>query len=212
MDDLRRLVTGYFYHIYNRGNNRENLFLEPENYRYFLQCWLQYVHPIAETYAYALLKNHFHSLIRIRPLPELMLLPSINVRTNDPSYLSNKLSKCFSNCFNAYAKAINKRYQRSGSLFQERFRRKLIMENDYLSDVILYIHTNALKHGMVKRGELYPHTSYSPLLSGQPTRLQRQKVFGIFGGREAFVIAHQRYSENLVLKKIIFESEDDDRE
>lgn len=210
MDDLRKLVPGHFYHIYNRGNNREDIFPAPDNYWYFLQCWQKHIHPIAETFAYALLKNHFHALVCIRPLPELVQWPNISVKANDPVHLSNKLSKCFSNLFNAYAKAINKRFGRTGSLFQERFRRKLIMEEDYLADVILYIHANALKHGFVGREALYPHTSYPALLSDKPTRLQRQKVLGIFGGRKAFVEAHRRYSENILLKKIILERVDDD--
>lgn len=212
MDDLRRLVPGYFYHIYNRGNNRENLFQEPDNYRYFLACWLQHIHPVAETYAYALLKNHFHVLVCIRPLPALLQLTHMAACANDPTQLSNRLSRCFSNCFNAYAKAMNKRYQRSGSLFQERFRRKLVMEEDYLTGVILYIHFNALRHRLVNKRQRYPFTSYEALLSDKPTRLQRQKVLGLFGGRNAFVEAHQRYCENLLLKKIIFEKEDDDEE
>lgn len=176
MDDLQKLVPGHFYHVYNRVNNKEDIFPEPENYRYFLQLWLKHIHPIAENIAYALLKNHFHALIRIRPLPELLALPAISVRANDPLHLSNKLSKCFSNLFNAYAKAINNRFGHTGSLFQERFRRKLIMEEDYLTEVILYIHTNALKHGLIPEAGFYPHTSYRAILSEKPTHLQRQKV------------------------------------
>lgn len=210
MDDLRKLVPGHFYHLYNRGNNREDIFPEPENYRYFLQLWLKHIHPIAETFAYALLKNHFHVLVYIRPLPDLLLLPSITTKANEPIYLSNKLSRCFSNFFNAYAKAVNKRYGRTGSLFQERFRRKLVMEEDYLTDVILYIHTNALKHGLASGEAVYNHTSYPSLLSEKHTHLPRQKVLGLFGGRGAFVAAHERYSENVQLKKLILESEEDD--
>lgn len=52
-----------FYHIYNRGNNRENLFLEERNYQYFLQLYSHHSHhifPIADTYAYCLMKNYIH--------------------------------------------------------------------------------------------------------------------------------------------------------
>jgi putative transposase len=212
MDELRKLVPGHYYHLYNRGNNKENIFPEPENYRYFLQLWREHVHPIAETVAYALLKNHFHALVFIHPLSDLLRLPSMVVKANDPDDISHKLSRRFSDFFNAYAKAINKRYNRTGSLFQERFRRKLIMEEDYLTDVILYIHTNALKHGFVSAAGTYPHTSYLSYLSALPTQLPRQKVLGRFGGREAFMAAHQQYSENLLLKKMILEREDDDED
>ncbi len=60
------LIPGSYYHIYNRGNNGENIFHEERNYRYFLQLYLKYIFPVADTYAYCLLLNHFHLLVRIR--------------------------------------------------------------------------------------------------------------------------------------------------
>ena len=60
------LVPGVFYHIYNRGTNRENIFVEERNYGYFLQLYAKHIEPVAKTYAYSLLKNHFHVLARIR--------------------------------------------------------------------------------------------------------------------------------------------------
>jgi putative transposase len=63
------LCPGVFYHIYNRGNNRENIFREERNYAYFLQLYTRHIAPIAETYAYCLLKNHFHLLIRVKDAP-----------------------------------------------------------------------------------------------------------------------------------------------
>ena len=46
------LQPGFYYHIYNRGNNGENIFIEERNYHYFLQLYSKYILPIAETYAY----------------------------------------------------------------------------------------------------------------------------------------------------------------
>ena len=60
------LVPGVYYHIYNRGTNRENVFIEERNYAYFLQLYIKHIEPVAETYAYCLLRNHFHVFARIR--------------------------------------------------------------------------------------------------------------------------------------------------
>ena len=60
------LQLGAYYHIYNRGINRENVFREERNYRYFLELYAKHIEPVAETYAYCLLKNHFHVLVRTR--------------------------------------------------------------------------------------------------------------------------------------------------
>ena len=58
--------TSNLYHIYNRGNNHENLFIEERNYFHFLNLWQKHVTPIADTFAFCLMKNHFHLLIRIK--------------------------------------------------------------------------------------------------------------------------------------------------
>ncbi|MEI7726803.1 MAG: hypothetical protein WCK09_16960 [Bacteroidota bacterium] len=47
-----------YYHIYNRGNNGENLFIEPSNYEHFLRLYSEYITPVAETFAWVLIKNH----------------------------------------------------------------------------------------------------------------------------------------------------------
>src|SRR3982751_6807851 len=104
------LEAGKIYHIYNRGNNRENIFREERNYPYFLSLWKNHVHPIVETFAYSLLPNHFHMVVRIR---YEKLNNGHTIHT-----VEKKVSRHFSNFFNAYAKSINKAYERRGSLFQ----------------------------------------------------------------------------------------------
>ena len=54
------------YHLYNRGNNREDIFRDEGNYEHFLKLYARHIMPIAETYCYCLMRNHFHLLLRIR--------------------------------------------------------------------------------------------------------------------------------------------------
>lgn len=65
------LSEGHYYHIYNRANGSEKIFRQKDNYRFFLDKYKQYVSPIAETYAYCLMPNHFHFLIRIKGEKEI---------------------------------------------------------------------------------------------------------------------------------------------
>jgi len=60
------LQPGKYYYIYNRGNNRENIFLEERNYPYFLRHYARHIEPVADTFVYCLLRNHFHFLVRIK--------------------------------------------------------------------------------------------------------------------------------------------------
>lgn len=54
------------YHVYNRANGHERIFLSDENYRYFLAQYGKYVGPYTDLFAYCLMPNHFHFLIRIK--------------------------------------------------------------------------------------------------------------------------------------------------
>ena len=116
------LQRGGIYHIYNRGINRESIFVEERNYRYFLQLYARHVAPVAETYAYCLLGNHFHFLVRIKDLVEV----------SDPSD-PKEPSQHFSNLFNAYAKAFNKAHDRTGTLFQRPFGRVEVTSDAYFA-------------------------------------------------------------------------------
>lgn len=66
------LQPDQIYHIYNHANGEELLFREDENYNYFLKRLKHYLHPVVKIYAYCLLPNHFHLLIRVRNEPELI--------------------------------------------------------------------------------------------------------------------------------------------
>ena len=54
-----RLKYGSYYHIYNRGNNRENIFIEERNYAYFLRLYAEHIVSVADTYAYLLAAESF---------------------------------------------------------------------------------------------------------------------------------------------------------
>lgn len=68
-----KLEAGLVYHVFNRGNNRENLFREERNYRFFMDLYRKYIVPTATTYAYCLMPNHFHFLLKIREADSLVL-------------------------------------------------------------------------------------------------------------------------------------------
>ncbi|MCX7840278.1 MAG: hypothetical protein N2559_12625 [Anaerolineae bacterium] len=205
------LVYGGYYHIYNRGNNRENIFIEERNYAYFLNLYAKYIEPVAETYAYCLLRNHFHFLVRIRTEQELVTLnPKGRAGTKsfqNPAGLPNP-SQQFGNLFDAYAKAINKAYNRTGSLFQHPFGRIRVTSDEYFVQLIRYIHFNPQKHGFVTDFREYPYSSYNTFLSNKPTKLARARVLAWFDGQAAFVAAHQTPLDEKRVAEWVGESED----
>ncbi len=200
MQILPALEYGRYYHIYNRGINRENIFVEERNYRYFLDLYTKYIYPVAETYAYCLMRNHFHLLVRIKTEKAQRRKVSETFQVSNPT-------QQFSNMFNAYAKAINKAYNRTGGLFQERFGRIPVTSDDYFVHLIRYIHFNPQKHGFVSDFREYPWSSYDALASIKPTKLDRDDVLAWFNGRDGFVKSHNEKVEEKKISKLI---EDDD--
>ena len=181
---LAPLQPGQYYHIYNRGNNREDLFREERNYRYFLQLCTRHVHPIADMFAYCLMRNHFHLLLRIKE-------QTSQVSKTCEVLTPRKVSQHFSNLFNAYTKAINKAYGRSGSLFEERFGRITVTADAYFTNLIFYIHFNPQKHGFVDDFRAWPWSSYHTLSAAGATELNRGEVLGWYGGARQFAEFHR---------------------
>ena len=204
--DIPPLTFGTFYHIYNRGNNHENMFLRERNYAYFLELWWKHTSPIAETWAYCLLRNHFHSVVYIKNKEDLtgLTLDSVSPDTRldrrvDPSDTQRDLSglkrrepsKYFSNFFNAYARAVNIATQRTGALFERPFKRIPVDSTAYLMQIIVYIHQNPQKHRFAEDFREWKYSSFHLLTSDIPSRLQRGRVIELFGSKEDFVRIHQ---------------------
>ena len=93
--------------------------------------------------------------------------------------------------FNAYTKAINKKHNRTGSLFERPFKRIKILNEEYLKKLILYIHLNPEKHQVSEDFIKYKHSSYQAILSRNKTNLEREDVISLFDDIENFKETHQ---------------------
>jgi len=114
MEHTEQLMFGNYYPIYNRGIDSCKLFKNGENYEYFPGLYDQPISPIASLFAWVLMPNHFHFLVRIKDENEIKtVVPDLDLK---PPH------QYFSNFFNAYTKAINKRYLRHGFLFERPFK------------------------------------------------------------------------------------------
>ncbi len=186
------IQCGVFYHIYNRGINGEDLFKEERNYAFFLKQYAKYIQPVAETYAYCLMKNHFHLLVKTREAEEIIRHFNVG-RVQNPSDVMDAakiISNQFSKLFNSYAQAINKAYGRTGGLFEELFRRIPVDDDDYFVQLVYYIHSNPQKHGFAEDFRDYPHSSYHAHLSKMDTKLKRAELLNWFGDEEGYQKYH----------------------
>lgn len=195
---MEKLQFGGTYHIYNRGVNRCNLFYEKANYLYFLRLFAEHIAPVVQVFAYCLLPNHFHLLLRLLDADEILN------RTDLHDYWrharDDRPHQYFSNFFNAYARTINDSYGRTGSLFQRPFRRIPVTTDAYFFNLITYIHRNPQKHRLVDDFRDWPYSSYDAILHEKPTRVERTAVLDYFGNQVQFLQAHQTEPDEAALQ------------
>lgn len=222
-----QLESGQFYHIYNRGIDGYNLFRNEANYLRFLALYDKYVSPVADTYAWVLMPNHFHFLLRIKEnvrykysdadrSNDAVWFEEHKWETTDVSDLSayevpdcvkiGKMPKThlhLSHLMNAYSKYFNTQFDRHGALFERAFKRKHIENESYLKQVILYIHNNPVHHGFCSHPVEYPWSSYLTCISVKKTRLKRDEVIGWFDSEANFKGVHNEKVEIEMIEKIL---------
>ena len=167
------------YHIYNRGINSETVFQDDNNMSYFLKLVEKYLIPKVNILAYCLLNNHFHFAIEV---------------TTD----TKEVNQAFSNLFNAYTKAYNKQNYRTGALFERPFKRKHIKDENYLKQLILYIHRNPENHNIVEDFKSYEFSSFKLYSTENTTLISEKKpyIIGLFDDLKNFNITHNNNTPN----------------
>ena len=188
------LFPGGVYHVLNRANGNEPLFKQETNYHYFLQKYTQHISPIAQTLAWCLLPNHYHFLVRIKPvevLKERYVLRKAKPLEDDTK-LPEFIMEQFANWQNAYAKAFNKMFGRKGGLFMNYLRRVAIEGEGQLGTTVFYIHKNPVHHGLVKSIGEWPWASYKEYTTDKFFMVDSREVLEWFGSKENFVQFHQQ--------------------
>ncbi len=137
----RKKSESGIYHIMVRGINRQNIFEDEEDKRRLLATIERYTNQqICEVYGYCLMDNHIHLLIK---------------------ETGNSISTIIKKVSGSYVYWYNNKYERTGHLFQERYKSEVVENEGYLLSVLRYIHQNPLKAGIVKEIEDYKWSSYN---------------------------------------------------
>ena len=174
-------VAGDIYHMYNQGNNKEQIFLSDRNYEYFIGKMKKHLLPYVDVLAYCLMPNHFHWLVHVKEeacLPSNMIKPILKYGVESDSY-QQILSKEIGVMIRSYTRAINKQEDRSGSLFRKLTKIKKTNElgfinsetekhlegfRNYTGDCFNYIHQNPVKAGLTEKAQDWKYSSASDYL------------------------------------------------
>lgn len=122
----RLLIPNVCYHIIQRGNQKQNIFLEDADFRKYLQILLHYKRKYGfKLYAYCLMPNHIHLIVEVKEV--------------------NNLAKIMQGISLTYTLWFNKKYGKVGHLWQGRFKNMIIQKDRYLIDCLSYIEYNPLR-------------------------------------------------------------------
>jgi len=192
------------YHIYNRTNNKEKLFLSDENRSYFLKRFSYYLMPYQYSHAYALMGNPFHFCIKIKPQQEietyLNQLPESEHTVAIYKYLesydkesaiNNLIIGQYQRFFISYAQAYNKMYNRKGNLLNKNFKKSVFDPDEKFKYMQYYLHHNARKHNVIHDFKAYKWTSYHEILSGDSKLIDVAFVINRFGDLDSYIEFHE---------------------
>ena len=202
---LRIQYPGAVYHVMNRGGSRQRVFLEKADYETFLKI-IGDIHERwgIEVFAYCLIDNHYHLCLRT---PE------------------GNLSRVMRHLDGLYTQQLNRRHHRDGALFRGRYKAIVVDKDNYLSQVVRYIHLNPCGAGLVREPHAYVWSSHQFYLRPKqaPKWLRVEEVMGEFAdisgfhefvlegnahaleefykrGRQSPVLGDERFRERLIDK------------
>jgi hypothetical protein len=119
--------------------------------------------------------------------------------------ISDLISNQFRNLFISYTKSFNKVYNRNGSLFQKPFKHVLVDSEPYLLALIHYIHHNPIHHNLADNFTDWTYSSYSAFISNGTTKLDKESVLNLFGGKKEFITFHSQMKDYKKIDHLIIE-------
>lgn len=130
---------GGVYHLIQRGNNRGYIFDDVEDKQFLISLLDEYSQKLGfELYGYVIMSNHYHLIVKLSDAPLMTIMHRIN----------NKFSKYF-----------NKKYKRTGHVFENRYKGILVIDDKYLLSLLRYVHQNPVVAKMCKNIKDYPWSS-----------------------------------------------------
>ncbi|MBV4423265.1 transposase [Clostridium tyrobutyricum] len=172
---IREWYPGAKYHIICRGNHRDDLFRDEQDYKVYLNILKETKKKlIYEIYCYCLMTNHIHMVIATEEIRIGNIMKRINM------------------CYSIY---FNKKYNLTGHLFQDRYKSQLIKEDKHMLEVSRYIHLNPVKANMVKNPEDYEWSSYNMIIGMHREKfISSQRILDYFNNSRQL---YQKFVERM---------------
>ena len=186
-----KFEKGFIYHIYNQGNNRRKIFLNHDNYVFFLKKIKTYIHPYADIFAWCLMPNHFHLMVLVNEV-EIVI-------SNNPGSKKRSFNNSIAIMLRSYTHAYNNQHNFSGTLFRSKTKAECVNCSEGITPAFLtingitqinnknpkqqypqvcfdYIHQNPMKAGLVKQEADWEYSSARDYAGMRDGKLVNKKL------------------------------------
>ena len=192
------MLSGEIYHLFNHANGKENIFIEPRNYTFFLKKLAEHILPVCKLFSYCLMPNHFHFLIHANNNTEKII--------KETPLKINALTEGIRLLLSSYTQGINKQNNSIGNLFQQKTKFKCITDGDtnYGYTTFQYTHQNPLKAKLVTKLEDWEFSSFADYAGLRNGNLCNKELAALLFGlnTEKFLIDSYKELPDDLLRKI----------
>lgn len=195
------LHPGSYYHVYAHAVGSDNAFRHHDDFMRFITTMPYYIGFACDIYAYCLMPNHVHLVLRICHRNEMIArLKSegyerisylVKTSTLEDEELARFVSSVVGRLFSSHALYMNRKYERMGNLFMSNFKRKYVETDDYFRNVIRYVHLNPVNHGFTNDPQNWMYSSYLMYRNSYRYFKTDHPVFKLFGEYSSFIRYHQ---------------------
>jgi len=180
---IKYYYPGVICHVYNRGVNKEKIFIDDEDFIFYLKRLREYKEKFKiDMICYNLIPNHYHYILEQKgEAPIVDFMRSLHT---------------------SYGQYFNKKYKRVGPLFQDRFKQSILEDNDKMLHLSAYINANAKIHGIVNEARNYKWCSYSDYLGlRNGTLCNKDRIINQFRNIEDYKIFVEENADFMKDKK-----------
>jgi putative transposase len=197
-------VPDKHYHLVFKSIDGVLLFRDDADYTIFLERFYQFTDMVFDNWAYCLLNNHAHFIIKAKPLDILIkkiretdvakqtvAMKKLLTSNDDVAIFDEVIERQVNSFMVSFANYTKNKHQHHGGLFQKPFKRIAIDTDAYLQQAIIYVHANAVKHQVCMDYTKYRYSSYTCFTESCRNYYVTQEVVDFFGGMVKFIELHE---------------------
>jgi REP element-mobilizing transposase RayT len=204
----QNIEEGGVYHLYNKAVSDLVLFREEKDYLFFVTKYQKYFNNYFDTFAYCLIPNHFHFMIRVKANEEIKdAVKKENSAAaikylNGESSFNHFISDQFRRFFSSFAIKYNNKYHHEGAVFRKRIKKVRVSTDGSIQRLLCYIHHNPIHHKLTEEYSHWNYSSYNDYFDNAKIIIAKKWMINWLGNKSIFNEIHKNFKlENIEIEK-----------